>query len=416
MHKQYKNLRNFPQKFAAAIGTVGVMISALVPATAHAASATPSDFHAWNASHDFSSGQFDTNIKLSHGWHNGLTLKNGSTVGSWTSPEYNPSLPINQLTTSWQADTPKDTWIETDLSVYVHNHWSKWYDMGNWTFTNGAQQRTSVSGQDDNDGYIFVDTYVSNDEAPTKYKLRETLHGTDHAQPTVRQVAATASDPKTADATASQTTVHHTIELPVPAYSQEIHRGEYPQYDGGGEAWCSPTSTAMVVSYWHRGPSQHDLQSLPADTVFDQHGRKDAIVDWTAQQTYDKDYDGTGNWPFNTSYASAYGLDGSVRQYNSLQGIESWIKKGVPIVASIAWDNTDSKTDNDLPNAAIPKSGGHLLVITGFTASGDVITNDPAGADNSQVRRVYPRAQFERVWQNASAGTVYLIKAPWIKG
>ena len=44
------------------------------------------------------------------------------------------------------------------------------------------------------------------------------------------------------------------IELAVPTYSQEVHIGHYPQWDNGGEAWCSPTSTAMVVGFWGAGP------------------------------------------------------------------------------------------------------------------------------------------------------------------
>ena len=40
------------------------------------------------------------------------------------------------------------------------------------------------------------------------------------------------------------------VDLGVPQYSQEIHHGDFPQYDNGGEAWCSPTSTSMVVAYW----------------------------------------------------------------------------------------------------------------------------------------------------------------------
>jgi hypothetical protein len=47
-------------------------------------------------------------------------------------------------------------------------------------------------------------------------------------------------------------------------------------------------------------------------------------------------------------------------------------------------------------------------VIRGFTASGDVITNDPAVRANAQARKVYPREAFERVWLS-SYGTVYVI-------
>jgi hypothetical protein len=37
-----------------------------------------------------------------------------------------------------------------------------------------------------------------------------------------------------------------------------------------------------------------------------------------------------------------------------------------------------------------------LLVIRGFDSSGNVIVNDPAGRDDSRVRRVYRRDEFAR--------------------
>ena len=45
------------------------------------------------------------------------------------------------------------------------------------------------------------------------------------------------------------------VTLPVPSYSQMVHDGDYPQYDGGGEAWCSPTSTSMVLGYYGALPA-----------------------------------------------------------------------------------------------------------------------------------------------------------------
>src|SRR3989442_6042529 len=45
--------------------------------------------------------------------------------------------------------------------------------------------------------------------------------------------------------------------------SQELHHGEYPQFDNGGEAWCSPTSTAMVVGHWRSEEHTSELQSRP---------------------------------------------------------------------------------------------------------------------------------------------------------
>ena len=59
---------------------------------------------------------------------------------------------------------------------------------------------------------------------------------------------APATPPPTPHCTARST-------LNVPAYSQMTHQGEYPQYGGGGEAWCSPTSTAMVLGYYDALPA-----------------------------------------------------------------------------------------------------------------------------------------------------------------
>ena len=65
----------------------------------------------------------------------------------------------------------------------------------------------------------------------------------------------------------------------------------------------------------------------------------------------------------------------------------------------------------ELDGTPYPKTEGHLLVIRGFNAAGDVIVNDPY-AEPGAIRRVYPRAQFERVWQGGSDGTVYIIAPP----
>jgi hypothetical protein len=57
-------------------------------------------------------------------------------------------------------------------------------------------------------------------------------------------------------------------------------------------------------------------------------------------------------------------------------------------------------------------TNGHLLVIRGFTSTGDVVVNDPAShliADDAQVRVVYDREQFENVWVPHSGGIVYVI-------
>ena len=101
--------------------------------------------------------------------------------------------------------------------------------------------------------------------------------------------------------------------------------------------------------------------------------------------TYDHTYGGNGNWPFNTAYASSRGLDASVRRFESLGQVERRMVAGVPIVASIA------RKEGELSGALVPGSDGHLLVVRGFDLSGNVVVTDPAGCDDSRVRRAYNR-------------------------
>jgi hypothetical protein len=57
----------------------------------------------------------------------------------------------------------------------------------------------------------------------------------------------------------------------------------------------------------------------------------------------------------------------------------------------------------------VSSSNGHLLVIVGFTKSGDPIVNDPAAKTARGVRHVYDRAQFENAWLPKSGGIVYVV-------
>jgi hypothetical protein len=188
------------------------------------------------------------------------------------------------------------------------------------------------------------------------------------------------------------------VDLAVPTYSQELHQGHYPNYDNGGEAWCSPTSTAMVVGFWGTGPTAAETSWVTPPL--------DAVVDHAARNVYDYIYDGCGNWPFNTAYAARFGLEGFVTRLRSLTEAETFVAAGIPLVASVSFSKGELK-------GAGYGTNGHLMVIRGFTASGDVVANDPAShlvADNAQVRVVYDRQQFENVWVPRSGGIVYVIR------
>lgn len=332
----------------------------------------------------------------------GVILVSG-TSGTWISGWHEPGFTFTRLIPSWNADTPDGTWIAIEVQTRrPAGAETKWWSFGRWAHGDGTIKRASVKGQRDGEG--DVDTDVLETSAPmSAYRVRLTLARVAGSSqtPSVRLVTVVASDPASATPVLpSPVGPGAGKELPVPPYSQEIHAGEYPEYDGGGEAWCSPTSTAMVLSFWGKGPSPSEMSWVAARYA-------DPQVDHAARYTYDATYGGAGNWPFNTAYAARYGLRAFVTQLRSLSEAERFIAAGIPLVASVRIG------PGALPGFLLPQgSPGHLLVISGFTANGDVISHDPAANSNAEVRRVYPRARFEQVWLAGSQGTVYVIHPP----
>ena len=122
-------------------------------------------------------------------------------------------------------------------------------------------KRTSINRQGDPWSTIWTDTFsiddVANGVMLHAYQLRLTLYRApgQWRSPRVWMLGAMSSYvPDRFTVTPSAGGIAWGTELAVPRYSQNIHTGHYPEYDGGGEAWCSPTSTAMVVEYWGRRP------------------------------------------------------------------------------------------------------------------------------------------------------------------
>ena len=181
-------------------------------------------------------------------------------LGTWTSSAHATSFAFNELVSSWNAITPVGTWVQSEVQPQLDDgHWGKWYVLGRWSSSDADFHRTSVGGQGDADGFVSIDTFFAKDHPAVAYRLRLTLYrrAGSSATPSVTRYSAVASNLTNEKNTFPSPTSMHgtTIDLNVPRYSQEIHHGEYPQFDGGGEAWCSPTSTAMVVAYWRRSPA-----------------------------------------------------------------------------------------------------------------------------------------------------------------
>lgn len=331
-------------------------------------------------------------------------------VATWTSPVVTPGFGLTELVASWNATTPGGSWVEVAVTGTSAGATTKEYVLGRWAARDpeqgGSMHRTSVAGQGDTVATVYTDTLATRSGySLTDYRLTVRLMrpaGSTDA-PTLTSIGAMASalpDTKKVPRSANGPAVGTVLD--VPTYSQERHVGHFPQWDNGGEAWCSPTSTSMVVAYWGHGPTAQETAwvtvALPDET--------DPQVDFTARNVFDYTYDGAGNWPFNAAYAATRGdLRGFVTRLRSLREAEEFIAAGIPLVASVSFKK------GELTGAGYG-TNGHLMVIVGFTPDGDVVCNDPAShllADDAKVRVTYDRQEFENVWVPHSGGIVYVI-------
>lgn len=282
--------------------------------------------------------------------------------GVWTGPVAE-AAPFDWAVASWNG---RGDLIEVSLRVRVSGAWSPWFSFGRWSSTG---PRASVAGQAHEPfGRVDTDTLLLARPADA-YQFRAQLRGA----ALQRLWLATAMKDERSDEPPHKAAWG--VDLDVPLRSQMV-------YPDGGNVWCSPTSLAMVMAYYDH------VESIPDETV---------------PGVYDSVYDGHGNWPFNTAYAATRGFRAYVDRFGGFADLERWIARSRPIIATVAYDRSW------LPNAPIARTAGHILVVRGFTAEGDVIVNDPAAPTDAEVRRVYRRDLFRRAWLDRS-GVVYVLE------
>ncbi|GGJ87118.1 peptidase C39 family protein [Deinococcus aquiradiocola] len=297
----------------------------------------------------------------------GLMLQ-GNPVGTLTTDPITTE-PFNELLPSWNATLVPGGTLTLHVRVQVSDdRWTKWYSFGTWQTEPG---RNSEDGQDDEDARVLTDT-LRLETLATTYQARVTLQG-EGSQLHLLTFATSERAHLTGTPRPGQPE-HWGVELAVPEYSQMEHEG--------GSGWCSPTSLAMVLG------ALGTQVSVPE----------------TAAAVYDEEYPGAGNWVFNVAHAGQLGYHAHLTRLPDLQAAEALIAQGVPLILSIRWG------EGELPGAPIPSCNGHLVVLRGFDGEGQPIVNDPAAATAAEVRRTYPRADFERQWLVHSGGLAYVIR------
>jgi hypothetical protein len=325
----------------------------------------------------------------------------------WVSPVVELSFGATALLPSWNAVTPEDTWLQVEARTALdrdgERSWSPWFVLARWADSDREIHPTSVPGQGDHATRVDTDEVQAvGGSAWVAGQVRVTLlrRVGSTATPRVSLVGLMASAvPSGPPDEVSGGGAAWGVELPVPAYSQQLHRDAYFRWDRGGRSWCSPTTTSMLLAHHRRLPA-------PADYGWVGEGLPQPFVVQAARRVFDHAYGGAGNWAFNAAYAARHGTTAFVTRLRSLAEAEAFVAAGIPLGASVAFPEHGGLT------GAGYGTDGHLLAIVGFTDQGDVICNDPASHGTpsaEQVRVVYDRAELERFWLGSSGGVVYVV-------
>lgn len=290
--------------------------------------------------------------------------------GEYLSQVREAAFQFDNAVLSWNADAPPGTSLRFEVRVRNDAGWSGWYAMGEWRDSGGK----SISGQSDARGRVDVDTLkLTSPASALQYRVK--LTGGSAASPLLRQVSVAYSDMRRGLLGPQLPRVPAAVrDLDVPQHSQ---REEDPAY---ASEICSPTSLAMVMQYW-------GLKRSVAEVVAGVRDQTTRIY---------------GNWPLNMAFAAANGFEARVERFYSVEQLEQEIAAGRPVAISIAYD------PGELSGSPISSTDGHLIVVRGFTAGGDVIVNDPIAPNSKSVRLVYKRGELGRIWLR-SGGIAYLL-------
>jgi uncharacterized protein YvpB len=258
--------------------------------------------------------------------------------------------------------------------------WTAWAPVGVY----GAAESLPVSEPfRDDDVHVATDEVRALSSPATAAEVRLELEapappGATGATPRVWRVAAStwrADDPPAP------------AEGPHPAWGRVLDvptRSQLTEHESIAHRICSPTSLSMVLEY---------------------HGH-DLVTPEVAGQVFDRAGDIYGNWSFNVAFASELGLEATAAHLPGLRALEDEIAAGRPVVISHRY------AAGELSDTPVRATVGHLIVVVGFTAQGDVVVNDPAADPRAgeEIRRVYRRAEIERTWHVNAAGVAYVLR------
>ena len=304
--------------------------------------------------------------------------ENGNGETLLLSPVIQAGMDWNELILSWNATVTSGTFLKVEASAVSPDHSTPFYSWGVWAPDRQSFTRSSAGLQKGPDGQMDTDTLVLSHPA-NAVRLRVTLVGTNGELPRLQFLGLSFCNTKAVPVSSPPNRGAWGKTIPTPERSQH----GYPSQEG----WCSPAALCMELAYWsavlHRPEMNLDVPEVAA-----------AI--------YDKNWHGTGNWPFNTAFAGSFqDMHAYVTRFSDISELEDWVAAGIPVIISAPW--------HLLKPGRSDTGAGHIVVCIGFTENGDVVINDPAGSlQKGTVRQIYRREDVIRAWA-VSHNVVYLV-------
>jgi hypothetical protein len=312
--------------------------------------------------------------------------------------EWRPRVPARHLVPSFSMLTEVPYAARVELSAWAGGTWSPWIASVTWGAfrrTGGASEGSpspaDVRGTPADPGYpstaverssttrgdaLVCDVDVYTAAMPCeRLRLRIRVGTADSralvAAPWIATLSASDLAPP-----APATIAVSTPRLPVPALSQMQAPPEIAR------RICSPTSVAMVLTYW---------------------GAPTAAVP-LAEEMFHAGTDCYGVWPAALLAAGRRGVAGYLLRFPDWPSAAWCLERGIPIIASVRY------AAGELTGAPLPETSGHLIVLTGCDHE-HVFVNDPVAPTRAEVPRRYRLAELERVWLDRT-GVGYVLFRP----
>lgn len=306
-----------------------------------------------------------------------IILEDNQKYGTYESDVIN-TINFSELVASWNCSTSKQSFIEVQIKIQANGKWSQWFSYGKWS--DNGNNHGSISNQNDSLGNMNVDVISTQENyhgTALKFKIILVKDNESVKSPKVNLIAITLTPLKENNEVITPGFLNGSVDIEVPVKSQMV----VPEI---GNRICSPTSVAMLMSYY----------GLEIETLDVANGCKDNGSDMY------------GNWSYNMAYAAEQDFECYVMKCNSIEELRDLILEGKPVAASIKTKNKD-----DLEGSVMAYPSGHLLVVRGFNykdGESYIIVNDPAAPVVDQVKRQYRINEFNKVWNKY----IYVVRSP----